>query len=180
MGAKTIYEIDGKRVRGRKYPWGLAQLENPEHCDFLALSDAILHTHLMDLIEVTDRLHYENYRVRKLTVSGSCATENKNPIALIAEQRSEKEAQMAAARAEMEQVFEQKVAEKKKKLLDSERELEEKSAAMHQQLQEQREEHENRAKRFYEEMREWERETGMSVEDLRANDKKKGGGKRFF
>ncbi|CAG0889539.1 unnamed protein product, partial [Cyprideis torosa] len=181
IGANTSYELEGRRVRGRKYPWGLAQIENPDHCDFLALSDAILHTHLMDLIEVTDRLHYENYRVRKLTVPGSAGgDENKNPIAMIAEQRADKEAAMAAARAEMEQVFEQKVAEKKKKLEDSERELEEKSAAMRRQLKEQREELEERRRRFLDEVREWESENGCSLEDLRAHDKKKGAGKRFF
>ncbi|KAI5708965.1 hypothetical protein M8J76_007141 [Diaphorina citri] len=31
VGSNTVVEIDGKKVRGRKYPWGIAEVENLEH-----------------------------------------------------------------------------------------------------------------------------------------------------
>ncbi|CAG0879233.1 unnamed protein product [Cyprideis torosa] len=66
VGANTYHEVDGKRVLGRRYPWGVVDVQNMEHCDFLALRDVLIRTHLIDLKEVTDELHYENFRIRRL------------------------------------------------------------------------------------------------------------------
>lgn len=41
-------------------------VENLEHCDFIALRNMVLRTHLQDLKEVTNNVHYENYRFRAL------------------------------------------------------------------------------------------------------------------
>lgn len=41
-------------------------VENLEHCDFLALRNMVIRTHLQDLKDVTSSVHYENYRCRKL------------------------------------------------------------------------------------------------------------------
>lgn len=41
-------------------------MENLEHCDFLALRNMVIRTHLQDLKDVTSSVHYENYRCRKL------------------------------------------------------------------------------------------------------------------
>ena len=32
----------GKMVRGRKYPWGVVDLDNPAHCDFRKLQAMIM------------------------------------------------------------------------------------------------------------------------------------------
>ncbi len=37
-----------------------------EHCDFLPLRNMLIRTHLQDLKEVTNNVHYENFRCRKL------------------------------------------------------------------------------------------------------------------
>ena len=37
-----------------------------EHCDFVPLRNMLIRTHLQDLKEVTNNVHYENYRCRKL------------------------------------------------------------------------------------------------------------------
>lgn len=83
VGSNCIVEVDGKKVRGRKYPWGIAEgrccylkvytfflnvflVENLHHCDFIALRNMVLRTHLQDLKEVTNNVHYENYRFRTL------------------------------------------------------------------------------------------------------------------
>lgn len=44
----------------------LFAVENLEHCDFIALRDMMIKTHLQDLKDVTNNTLYENYRCRKL------------------------------------------------------------------------------------------------------------------
>lgn len=46
-------------------------VENLEHCDFIALRNMLIRTHLQDLKEVTNSVHYENYRCRKLAGLGT-------------------------------------------------------------------------------------------------------------
>ena len=53
---------DGKRVLGRKYPWGIAEVENDDHCDFRKLRSLLVRSHMLDLISTTEEVHYENYR----------------------------------------------------------------------------------------------------------------------
>lgn len=93
VGANTVIEIDGRKVRGRRYPWGIAEgifinihsiitwtyknmfggiiVENLDHCDFIALRNIVIRTHLQDLKDVTNNVHYENYRCRKLAGLGA-------------------------------------------------------------------------------------------------------------
>ena len=37
IGSNTVIEVASRRVRGRMYPWGVVEVENPEHCDFIKL-----------------------------------------------------------------------------------------------------------------------------------------------
>jgi cell division control protein 11 len=67
VGSEDIYDLGGRRVRARQYPWGLVEVDNPRHCDFLALRSALLHSHLADLKEITTDFLYENYRTEKLS-----------------------------------------------------------------------------------------------------------------
>lgn len=46
-------------------------MENLDHCDFIALRNMIIRTHLQDLKDVTNNVHYENYRCRKLAGLGT-------------------------------------------------------------------------------------------------------------
>jgi hypothetical protein len=46
-------------------------VENLEHCDFIALRNMLIRTHLQDLKDVTNNVHYENYRCRKLAGLGT-------------------------------------------------------------------------------------------------------------
>lgn len=41
-GANTLLEVKGKRVRGRLYPWGVVEVENPDHCDFIKLRTMLM------------------------------------------------------------------------------------------------------------------------------------------
>lgn len=67
VGSEDIYEVNGRRVRGRQYPWGFVEVENPRHSDFMAIRSALLHSHLLDLKEITDDFLYENYRTEMLS-----------------------------------------------------------------------------------------------------------------
>uniref|UniRef100_A0A8C1DCI7 Zgc:63587 n=1 Tax=Cyprinus carpio carpio TaxID=630221 RepID=A0A8C1DCI7_CYPCA len=65
IGSNQLIEVKGKKIRGRLYPWGVVEVENPEHNDFLKLRTMLV-THMQDLQEVTQDLHYENFRSERL------------------------------------------------------------------------------------------------------------------
>ncbi len=83
VGSNTVIDSaeSGKKVRGRKYPWGVVDIENLEHCDFIPLRNMLIRTHLQDLKEVTNNVHYENYRCRKLAgVAGGSVDKIPNKV----------------------------------------------------------------------------------------------------
>jgi len=67
IGSNQIVEINGKKVRGRVYPWGVVEVENPTHSDFIKLKTFLVSTHMQDLKDVTRDIHYENYRATYIT-----------------------------------------------------------------------------------------------------------------
>ncbi|XP_063710658.1 septin-2-like isoform X3 [Symsagittifera roscoffensis] len=105
----------GKMVRGRKYPWGVVDLDNPAHCDFRKLQAMII-THMQDMQEVTHEVHYESFRARKLSHPTS---------------------ELSSSPAVFSQ-DEKKLAEKDKMLVEKENELkrmQEKLAKMQQEVE---------------------------------------------
>ncbi|XP_023149681.1 septin 5b isoform X2 [Amphiprion ocellaris] len=62
IGSNTVVEARGQRVRGRLYPWGIVEVENPSHCDFVKLRTMLIRTHMHDLKDITSDCHYENFR----------------------------------------------------------------------------------------------------------------------
>lgn len=78
VGSNTLLEVNGKRVRGRLYPWGVVEVENKEHCDFVILRNMLIRTHMQDLKDYTQDVHYENFRKKKL-LEGSPAGSNTQP-----------------------------------------------------------------------------------------------------
>ncbi|KAI8377996.1 Septin-domain-containing protein [Radiomyces spectabilis] len=59
---QDVLTADGRKVKGREYSWGVAEVENDEHCDFKKLRSLLIRTHMLDLITTTEENHYENYR----------------------------------------------------------------------------------------------------------------------
>uniref|UniRef100_A0A2K6C7G1 Septin n=1 Tax=Macaca nemestrina TaxID=9545 RepID=A0A2K6C7G1_MACNE len=120
VGSNTITEVNGKTIRGRQYPWGIAKVENGEHCDFTILRNMLIRTHMQDLKDVTNNVHYENYRSKKLAAVTYNGIDNnkkkgqltKSPPAQMEEERREHVAKMKKMELEMEQMFEMKVKEK--------------------------------------------------------------------
>ncbi|KAG5676962.1 hypothetical protein PVAND_006754 [Polypedilum vanderplanki] len=170
VGSNTVIEVEGRKVRGRKYPYGVVEVENLDHCDFIALRNMVVRTHLQDLKDVTNNVHYENYRCRKLAGlgnDGKTKLSNKNPLAQMEEEKREHDSKMKKMEAEMEQVFEMKVKEKKQKLKDSELELTRRHEERKKALELQIRELEERRKAFEQEKAEWEQQNNVTLEELR-------------
>ncbi|KAI4897562.1 hypothetical protein NFI96_020849, partial [Prochilodus magdalenae] len=66
VGSNTTVEINGRRLRVRHYPWGVVEVDNPAHCDFVHLKNMLVCTHMQDLKDTTEDLLYENYRMQFL------------------------------------------------------------------------------------------------------------------
>lgn len=64
VGSSTVLEVAGRKVRGRQYPWGVVEVENPKHSDFVKLRTMLISTHMQDLKDVTQDVHYENFRAQ--------------------------------------------------------------------------------------------------------------------
>uniref|UniRef100_A0A673G6J0 Septin n=1 Tax=Sinocyclocheilus rhinocerous TaxID=307959 RepID=A0A673G6J0_9TELE len=158
VGSNVVIEVNGRKVRGRQYPWGVA-----EGTCRISMTRMSL-THMQDLKDVTNNVHYENYRSKKLaavTCNGIDATKNKgqltkSPLAQMEEERREHVMKMKKMETEMEQVFEMKVKEKKQKLKDSEAELERRHEQMKKNLEAQYKELEEKRRQFEEEKANWE------------------------
>ena len=57
---------DGRVLKGRQYSWGVAEVENEDHCDFKKLRSILIRTHMLDLIHTTEEMHYEAYRAQQM------------------------------------------------------------------------------------------------------------------
>jgi septin 3/9/12 len=87
VGSERNVIIDGKTVRGRKNRWGVINIEDERHCEFVYLRNFLTRsarifkskkqlyadtdflfsrTHLQDLIETTAQIHYEAFRSKQL------------------------------------------------------------------------------------------------------------------
>ncbi|CAO3666553.1 hypothetical protein G6F70_005805 [Rhizopus microsporus] len=63
---QEVQTPDGRTVKGRAYIWGVAEVENEDHCDFKKLRHLLIRSHMSDLIETTETEHYENYRLHEM------------------------------------------------------------------------------------------------------------------
>ncbi|KAI8982973.1 Septin-domain-containing protein [Pilobolus umbonatus] len=66
IGSERNVIINGKSVRGRKNRYGVINVENEDHCEFIYLRNFLTRTHLQDLIETTAQIHYEAFRAKQL------------------------------------------------------------------------------------------------------------------
>ncbi|XP_039544859.1 septin 7b isoform X2 [Pimephales promelas] len=194
VGSNTIIEANGKKVRGRQYPWGVAEVENGDHCDFTLVRNMLIRTHMQDLKDVTNNVHYENYRSRKLAavtcngidnnrargqLSKDDTVDGMSPLAQMEEERREHVSKMKKMEMEMEQVFEMKVKEKIQKLKDSEAELQRRHEQMKKNLEAQHKELEERRRQLEEERSTWETQQRILEQQKMTLDKNKKKGKIF-
>lgn len=84
VGSEKDIEVDGKVVIGRRNRYGVVNVEDKSHCEFVdlrgksapfynewesicltiprSLPDFLTRSHLQDLIETTSATHYESFR----------------------------------------------------------------------------------------------------------------------
>uniref|UniRef100_A0A3B5KX99 Septin-type G domain-containing protein n=1 Tax=Xiphophorus couchianus TaxID=32473 RepID=A0A3B5KX99_9TELE len=66
VGSDQEYQVNGRRLLGRKTKWGTIEVENIAHCEFAYLRDLLIRTHMQNIKDITSSIHYEMYRVRRL------------------------------------------------------------------------------------------------------------------
>ncbi|KAG7253320.1 hypothetical protein CRUP_009296 [Coryphaenoides rupestris] len=127
VGSTEEVSVGNKMVKARQYPWGVVQVENESHCDFVKLREMLICVNMEDLREQTHTRHYELYRRCKLEEMGFKDTDPEcKPISLqetYEAKRQEFLVELQKREEEMRQMFVQRVKEKESELKDAEREL---------------------------------------------------------
>ena len=157
VGSNTVVvHADGRKGRGRVYPWGVVEVENLQHNDFTALRDMLIKTHMHDLKEITHNVHYENHRCNKLRELSLLAME---------EAKRAHSEELKKKEAEMDKELQKMVEEKMEKLRISEAEMEEKNEQMRKSLEQQKRELEEKVVAF-------EKMKVLSTQDAKKEGKK--------
>ena len=172
-----LKSANGKVIRGREYPWGVVDADSLEHCDFVALRNLLIRSHMHDLIEVTHYDHYERFRSSTLAQATGGDTGDvtmaqpgrggvgmpgdggagagQSPLEVMEAERSEREAKLNTMELEMEQVFAIKVEEKRSRLVNTDAEFQRKYDLSLQHLERVRKETEEKKKVLEQQRKEW-------------------------
>uniref|UniRef100_A0A2K6S3Y0 Septin n=1 Tax=Saimiri boliviensis boliviensis TaxID=39432 RepID=A0A2K6S3Y0_SAIBB len=130
VGSTEEVKVGKRMVRGRHYPWGVLQVENENHCDFIKLRDMLLCTNMENLKEKTHTQHYECYRYQKLQKMGFTDVGPDNqPVSfqeIFEAKRQEFYDQCQREEEELKQKFMQRVKEKEATFKEAEKELQDK------------------------------------------------------
>lgn len=141
MGSQSLVDNGTEKVRGRKYRWGVVEVDNPEHCDFIHLQQMLMNTCLQDLIETTHYKHYALYRANHMRKDG-------RPLSVLqcdegydsksAPQTEDSSDEFTRKEEEMRQKFVQMVREKEASLRDKEEQLHQKSKQLMAEIEAER------------------------------------------
>ncbi|KAI0724383.1 GTP binding protein [Cerioporus squamosus] len=131
IGSEEEIEIDGQPVRARIYPWGVAEVDNPKHCDFSRLRGALLNTHLADLKALTHDVLYETYRTEKLSRTVHSDTQCRRDSSILPEELASqsvrlKEEQLRREEEKLREIelrVQREINEKRQELLAKEESL---------------------------------------------------------
>ncbi|XP_007938986.1 septin-14 [Orycteropus afer afer] len=130
VGSMEEVKVGKRMVRGRQYPWGVLQVENESHCDFVKLRDMLLCTNMEDLKEQTHTRHYEQYRCYRLRKMGFTDVGPDNqPISfqeIYEAKRQEFHEQCQREEEQLKQRFMQRIKEKEATFKEAEKELQDK------------------------------------------------------
>ncbi|XP_063089758.1 septin-14 [Cavia porcellus] len=130
VGSTDEVKVGKRMVRGRHYPWGVLQVENENHCDFVKLRDMLLCTNMEDLKEETHVRHYECYRYSKLQKMGFTDVGPDNqPVSfqeIYEAKRLEFHDQCQKEEEELKKRFMQQVKDRETAFKDAEKELQDK------------------------------------------------------
>ncbi|OCT92469.1 septin-8-A [Xenopus laevis] len=156
VGSMEEVKIGNKMVKARQYPWGIVQVENENHCDFVKLREMLISTNMEDLREQTHSRHYELYRRCKLEEMGFLDMgPGDKPVSLqetYEAKRQEFFEDLKRKEEDMRQTFVQRVREKETVLKEAERELQNRFEQLKKLHQEEREGLDEKRKELQEEM----------------------------
>uniref|UniRef100_A0A4W4H622 Septin n=1 Tax=Electrophorus electricus TaxID=8005 RepID=A0A4W4H622_ELEEL len=156
VGSVEEVKVGNKMVRARQYPWGVVQVENESHCDFVKLREMLIRINMEDLREQTHARHYELYRRCKLEEMGFKDTDpDSQPFSLqetYEAKRKEFLTDLQRKEEEMRQMFVNKVKETEAELKEKERELHEKFEQLKRMHQEEKRKVEEKRRDLEEEM----------------------------
>ncbi|GCC21974.1 hypothetical protein chiPu_0000357 [Chiloscyllium punctatum] len=155
VGSMEDVKVGNKLVKARQYPWGIVQVENENHCDFVKLREMLIRVNMEDLREQTHTRHYELYRRCKLEEMGFKDTDpDSKPFSLqetYEAKRNEFMSELQKKEEEMRQMFVTRVKE-------TETDLKEKEKELHDQFDQLKKTHQEEKKKLEEKRRELEEE----------------------
>ena len=95
VGSENSIVVGGRSVRGRQNRWGVINVEDENHCEFVSLRNFLTRTHLQDLIETTSQIHYETFRAKQLQAlkDNSSAGQGSRPISPSADRELSRQSQ---------------------------------------------------------------------------------------
>ncbi|XP_006535161.1 septin-11 isoform X1 [Mus musculus] len=156
VGSTEEVKIGNKMAKARQYPWGVVQVENENHCDFVKLREMLIRVNMEDLREQTHTRHYELYRRCKLEEMGFKDTDpDSKPFSLqetYEAKRNEFLGELQKKEEEMRQMFVMRVKEKEAELKEAEKELHEKFDLLKRTHQEEKKKVEDKKKELEEEV----------------------------
>ncbi|XP_027702160.1 septin-8-like [Vombatus ursinus] len=132
VGSTECVQVGGQLLRGRQYPWGVVQVDNESHCDFVKLREMLICVNMEDLREQTHCRHYELYRRQKLLDMGWQDDSWQEA------HRKELQAEMRRNEKLMRQVFARRAREVEMQVKEKERELSERFEDLKRILQEEK------------------------------------------
>ncbi|XP_032885117.1 septin-8 isoform X1 [Amblyraja radiata] len=155
VGSMDEAKVGSKMVKARQYPWGIVQVENENHCDFVKLREMLIRVNMEDLREQTHTRHYELYRRCKLEEMGFKDTDpDSKPFSLqetYEAKRNEFMSELQKKEEEMRQMFVARVKE-------TEMDLKEKEKELHDQFDQLKKTHQEEKRRLEEKRRDLEEE----------------------
>lgn len=139
VGSMDFIETPDKRiVRGRQYPWGIIEVDNESHCDFIKLRQLLIRNFMEELKDTTSKVIYERYRTEKLIRMGVEQDDDVfkefDPVLKQEEEKLLHETKLQHLESQMKQIFQQKVAREEKKLQETEADLFSKHKEMRDKL----------------------------------------------
>lgn len=139
VGSNDLIKLDdGRLIRGRNYPWGIIEIDNENHNDFIKLRQLLIRNFMEELKDLTSNKLYENYRFNKLIKMGiiqdNSVFKEFDPILKQEEEKKLHEAKLSNLENQMKSIFQQKVAREEKKLQETEADLFSKHKEMRDKL----------------------------------------------
>eukprot|EP00080_Pristionchus_pacificus_P006361 PDM66381.1 unc-59 [Pristionchus pacificus] len=143
VGSNHLREDGGRKYRYREYAWGVVEVDNLAHNDFIALRDMVVRTNLVDLIEVTRNVHYENFRFRQMQGKGGApgavqksGSGDRDPFTQMEEDHHRREKEFMAKQREMDKLFDDKVADRNKRFAERAARLDARDADLKKAIEE--------------------------------------------